>query len=527
MSVGGKIAFIVRKKTSDYPVCVEALRALEVPWGFSVELVTVEAGESIAADRQMGMHRCCADYKIYLEDNAVILDEKLLSKIIDVFQNNKHIGLIGVAGTNIVPTSGVSIHSPKLLGEIYDDYSRKVVGNTFTGNCQTVKAVIGFVMATQYDLDWPVFFDGNVFYDTAYSLEYQRQGYSCAVLNMSYPLVWKGSLVITANRQEQDLFLDQYSSDLYPLVSVIIPSYQRPHYLEEAINSVLNQTYRNLDVFVSDRSYDKDSEIMVKDKFSSESRLHYVHNPQFNRKEFYDYNDAYDNPKAEYVNWLMDDDLFAQEKIARMIDVYRKFPNVSLVTSYRKCIDSKGDILPDLPYTAPLSPNSFRAPGKAFAKIMLLNQMNIIGELSTCLIKKEYLHDGRIGCFKSEILNALSDVTTWIHMCSCGDVVYLNEPLSYFRTHDGQDQYNPRAMILCVIYWALLLDYDQKYTDFLENKEDKNVAMKKWLKIAATAAIEVKAGVDDLEYGIFKKIFSHVAQAFAGEKELDLGIYYK
>lgn len=529
MSMNGKIVFIIRKKTKNYPICLEALHALEIPNGYCCEFITIDAGKSIAADRQQAMLSCQADYKVYIEDTAIILDEKFTCKLVDTFQKDKRIGILGVIGTDIVPTNGIAISSSYLQGELYDEQGKKIAGNRIKECSQYVKTIIGIIMATQHDINWPTIYSSDFFYDTAMSLEYQHQGYKCALINISVPSVWKGKLNFSIPQKEQNLFLDNYSNRLYPLVSVIIPTYQRPVYLEKAISSVLKQTYRNLDVFVSDRSSDMTSESMIKEKFSNDCRLHYVHHPNFNRVEAHKYADAYNNPRAEYVNWLMDDDLFAPEKIARMIDIYQNNPNVSLVFSYRKCINAKGEFITDLPYTTPLSNENFIISGRKIGKAILLNQMNFIGELNTCLIKKKYLKNGHLGCFDSwdiNVNNLLSDVSTWLHLCTCGDVVYLAEPLNYIRIHDGQDQLNPRTIIVSTMYWAMLLDYAIHHTNFFDNIAEQNTAIKKWLRMATNSAIRAYE-YEDCDYYIeFKKVFSQVAQAFAGEKKLDLSFYY-
>jgi len=52
-----------------------------------------------------------------------------------------------------------------------------------------------------------------------------------------------------------------------PLVSIIIPTYNRANYLEKAIESVLKQTYENIEIIVSDNaSTDNTMEVMQKYK---------------------------------------------------------------------------------------------------------------------------------------------------------------------------------------------------------------------------------------------------------------------
>ncbi len=48
--------------------------------------------------------------------------------------------------------------------------------------------------------------------------------------------------------------------DQLPLVSVLIPTYNRPRYFEEALCSVLEQTYPNIEIIVGDDSTNEETE---------------------------------------------------------------------------------------------------------------------------------------------------------------------------------------------------------------------------------------------------------------------------
>ena len=56
------------------------------------------------------------------------------------------------------------------------------------------------------------------------------------------------------------------------MVSVVIPSYKRARFLKRAIRSVLNQTFRNLEVIVVENGESHEGERVVREFQSSESR---------------------------------------------------------------------------------------------------------------------------------------------------------------------------------------------------------------------------------------------------------------
>ena len=180
----------------------------------------------------------------------------------------------------------------------------------------------------------------------------------------------------------------------------------------------------------------------------------------------------------EYVNWLMDDDVFHPEKIAKMIDYYLQDDGITLVTSYRQLMDKDGRILAeDMAATKKICATTSRFRGKDMGKKLLLEMLNFVGEPTTVLIKKEYMRNGGFDWSEQEEKYNIFDFPTWLELLSQGDMIYIVEPLSYFRIHDGQTQYTSSAAIVSFICWAKEIQYAYKQKIFIENREEYGQAL--------------------------------------------------
>lgn len=101
-----------------------------------------------------------------------------------------------------------------------------------------------------------------------------------------------------------------------PLVSIIIPTYNRSHLIGETLDSVLAQTYQNWEcIVVDDGSTDYTDELM---EFYCEKdpRIQYHHRPK-NRLKGANAcrNYGFEESKGAYINWFDSDDLMHHEKI--------------------------------------------------------------------------------------------------------------------------------------------------------------------------------------------------------------------
>ena len=298
-----KIAVIVHNASGNFSAdFVRALWNLDVPEGYALKVLPVSGEKYRAYDS--AMRESDARYKIYLSENAVILNANLLSDILKIFQSDEKIGVIGMSGAVEISTHGVVLNSANRCGKInQNDWSG------VDADFREVDAVDGWFIATQYDIPWRHdIFSDDYFGETAQCIEFKRRGYKCVVANQIEP--W---LALTVENFSIDdpsrlKFLEEYSADIYPLVSVIIPTFNRPKYFKEALESVLNQTYRHFEIVISDDGTNDETEQLIQPYLEKYPCIKYFRNRGFTSHDNWNFLRAYNNPDAEYVNWLLDDD---------------------------------------------------------------------------------------------------------------------------------------------------------------------------------------------------------------------------
>ena len=107
------------------------------------------------------------------------------------------------------------------------------------------------------------------------------------------------------------------------LVSVVIPTYKRPDYLARAINSVLNQTYNNVEIIVVDDN-NPDTEArsrteIIMEQFDDNPKVKYIKHDK-NKNGSAARNTGARSSKGEYVAFLDDDDEYTPTRIESMLN---------------------------------------------------------------------------------------------------------------------------------------------------------------------------------------------------------------
>lgn len=182
-----KIAFIICTNSAlYYEECVRYINELKVPEGFCTDIICIQEAESMAQGYNAGMQASDAKYKVYLHQDTFILNRNFILDMLQVFDSDTSIGMLGVLGAVSLPSDAVC-HLGWRVGSIIGYDGNTTMDTEFLmqrldHTWQEVEAIDGLLMATQYDIQWREdFLDGWDFYDISQSLEMRRQGYKVVV----------------------------------------------------------------------------------------------------------------------------------------------------------------------------------------------------------------------------------------------------------------------------------------------------------------------------------------------------------
>lgn len=123
-----------------------------------------------------------------------------------------------------------------------------------------------------------------------------------------------------------------------PLVSIIIPAYNAESYIDDAIRSVLDQTYPNLEIIVVDDGSSDSTQARVA---AYAPRVHCVRRAQRSGTPSVPRNIGMHHSTGEYVAFLDADDMFPPGRIERQTKFLASHPDVELAfTDYRNFSES-------------------------------------------------------------------------------------------------------------------------------------------------------------------------------------------
>ncbi|RBP02777.1 glycosyltransferase family 2 protein [Rossellomorea aquimaris] len=203
-----------------------------------------------------------------------------------------------------------------------------------------------------------------------------------------------------------------------PLVSIITPVYNAEKFIEETIDSVLNQTYSNWEmILINDQSPDNSKDIILS-MAKQDSRIRLIDLDE-NSGAAIARNKGIDASNGQFIAFLDSDDLWHPQKLEKQIEFLLQNDYAFSFTSY-ELMEENGT----------KTGKTVNVPSKMEYEDLLRN--TIIGCLTVILDKN------KIGEIKMVDIRTRQDFVLWLNILKRGFTAYgLNEPLAYYRKVEG------------------------------------------------------------------------------------------
>lgn len=246
----------------------------------------------------------------------------------------------------------------------------------------------------------------------------------------------------------------------YGKVSCIIASYNTPEkYLLEAVESILEQTYNNLELIVVDDG----SEHPIKDtlKNVNDKRLIIMENDK-NQGVTFSRNRALECASGEFMAVMDADDVSDITRFEKEINYFKEHPECDLVSSQMAFLAEDGRENPNI--SIPKSTDAL------LAKLFWDNSKPF--PHGPAMIRMEFLKKNNIKyneCYKKAL-----DYRLWVDCARFhGKFHIIDEYLYYYRVHSGQISQKSRKD---QIYFADMICLDQlEYLGIVPNEEEINI----------------------------------------------------
>lgn len=208
-----------------------------------------------------------------------------------------------------------------------------------------------------------------------------------------------------------------------PLVSIIIPTYNRKQYVVEAIDSCLAQTYSNCEIIVVDDGSTDETEVFLRNRYGGQIRYLYQDNqgPSIAR------NNGIAIAKGDLIQFCDADDQLVKSKVQQCVDYLQTHPDVAVVHTYYQFVAPDGKTPIDT------------TPFPQFSEDLFCDLIKLTGNhilISSTIIRKLALDD--VGVFADDpTFRSAEDWDLFLRLSSKYKFHGISQPLVMRRMHSN------------------------------------------------------------------------------------------
>lgn len=217
------------------------------------------------------------------------------------------------------------------------------------------------------------------------------------------------------------------SGTVEPLISIVVPTFNRAHYLVQTIESALAQDYAKLEVLVCDNA-STDSTPELAEKYTSNPRFRYVRNDR-NIGLVANFRKAIGLVNGDFFLYLGDDDYLTDARfVTKAVSLVRERPDVVMVYANGQVLNADTGQMTGL-----------RLPFRTIedGKTIFLSRGTVRPiDFTLCNVLFRTDAARRLKPFQNE-KNLSADSELFLKMCLLGPVAVIHDSVSLYRMHPG------------------------------------------------------------------------------------------
>lgn len=234
-----------------------------------------------------------------------------------------------------------------------------------------------------------------------------------------------------------------------PLVSVIIPTYNRTQFLKLTIESILNQTFQDFEIIVVDDGTPSDNNRLLCKEFNSVKYIK-IENSGGPAKPR---NIGIKEAKGKYLAFVDDDDIWLPIKLEKQVDILERNLDFGLVHGCCEVIDEEGNLQGKI-VGRPGSPEVKHGD----VKMRMVGNWTVM--MPTSFVRKEVIDN--VGYFNENMPSAGEDTEFWTRCSFETNFYYLEEPLVLYRFHNNNISKENKDYIKLPFYLKEVLKNQKK-----------------------------------------------------------------
>lgn len=218
-------------------------------------------------------------------------------------------------------------------------------------------------------------------------------------------------------------------------VSVCVPTYNGGEYLRECLESIVNQSFADLEILCVDDGSTDDTVDILLDFARQDSRFRIIHNPR-NLGLVGNWNQCVRLAQGDWIKFVFQDDYLFAPCIALMLDAGRE----PIVFCRREFVFQPGtdaqtiSLYESLPTIRDLFPSQEHVVCGSVQGAVLGERRNFFGEPTASLLHRRVFNE--FGLFNTDLAH-LCDLEYWIRVSINTGFAYVDEPLAIFRYHSS------------------------------------------------------------------------------------------